>query len=123
MEYFTKILPKLEAALYLMIIGMGIVFGVLIIFSTVIWLLQKIDYKFSKLPRATYTEKDIIFEDVNIKKDDYRELIAVIAAAIAAMDTKHRYIIKKVKYIKEKPKSWVSTGRNELLGHNIIKRK
>lgn len=123
MEYFTKILPKLEAALYLMIIGMGIVFGVLIIFSTVIWLLQKIDYKFSKLPRATYTEKDIIFEDVNIKKDDYRELIAVIAAAIAAIDSKHRYIIKKVKYIKEKPKSWVTTGRSELLGHNIIKRK
>lgn len=123
MYYFTNILPKIEEALYLMVIGMGIVFGVLMLFSAIIWLLQKIDYKLSKLPRPTYTEKDIIIEDNTVKKENYRELIAVITAAIVALDTKHKYVVKKVKYIKEKPKSWVSTGRSELLGHNIIKRK
>ena len=122
MEYLNKILPNLVSSFYLMIIGMSIVFGVLILFSLIIWIMQKIDYKFSKLPRATYTEKDIVVENVNLKKDDYRELIAVITAAIAAVDTKHRYIVKKIRFIKEKPRNWVSSGWSELLGHNKTKR-
>jgi len=122
MDYFKNILPSVIEALYLMIVGMTIVFLVLIFFSFVIWLLQKLDYYLSKTPRPTYTAEDIVIENAKLSRDDYRELIAVIAAAIS-VNYKNKFVIKKVKYISQKPKSWVTSGRSTLLSHNIVKRK
>lgn len=112
---------KLGEALIMMVVGLGAVFTVLSFFSLLIWLINKIEKKFSKVP----VERPIL----KVQKEFFEtktesELVAVItAAAMQCFGSKIK--VHKIHFLDDHSKQtgWANSGRINVMGSHSINKK
>ncbi len=95
-------------------IGLGIVFGVLVILMVVLYLFKTIFYKekSEKVPEVTNTV------EIAPVEEDEEELIAILTAAVAASLNTSTYNlhIKSYRRIKDTRPAWNKEGLRETIG-------
>ncbi len=100
------------------VVGMAIVFGVLIILMLVLMAMKKVFYK---EPAQQQVKEEIVVKEepvtTSVSQPDETELIAVLAAAVAASSGLSTYNLKIKSYrrIGSSSPSWHRAGINETI--------
>lgn len=105
------------------VVGLGIVFGVLVILMIVLYLFKVFFYKEPKKTEVKSAVQEAA-EIAPVKSDDLEdtdELIAVITAAVAASLNTSTYNlkIKSLRRIDDKRPSWNKAGLRETIGNRF----
>lgn len=106
---------KLVNGLGLTLLGMGIVFAVLVILSFTLQILEKVAGEKQIKKTTSNKEVETKIEPVPAQEKDDEELIAVIAAAIAAStgSSIEDFMVKSIKPLSQKTTLWGSVGRQQ----------
>lgn len=113
-------LEKIEEALMLLVVGMGVVFVSLFMFNILISIMKFVDEKINKM--RVSKKLSIKKEDIAPEEKITPEVVAIITAA--AMEAFHKPIkIKKIHFLdSHDSSSWANTGRLGVLGSHALKR-
>ena len=112
-----SLMDKLLNGIGITILGMGVVFAVLIILSFLLDALRVIsgENKKKDSPSKEPVSKNIVEAARAVQENDDDELVAVIAAAIAAISGSsiEDFMVKSINPVPQKNNVWASVGRQQ----------
>jgi len=113
-------LEKIEEALMLLVVGMGVVFVSLFMFNVLISIMKFVDEKINKM--RVGKKLSIKKEDIAPEEKITPEVVAIITAA--AIEAFHKPIkIKKIHFLDSQDVTpWARFGRQNILGSHLLKR-
>ncbi|WP_162523574.1 OadG family protein [Calorimonas adulescens] len=92
------------------IVGMGVVFGVLILLALII---MGFKYVFYKEPEKETVKEVSAINNLEKEKANDEELVAVIAAAIASSNPGMRFVVRNIVRIPDTSPAWGRMARQE----------
>ncbi len=97
------------------VVGLAIVFGVLLILMIVLYLFKVIFYK-----SPEKMKKDVVTETASKSDEDEEELVAVLTAVAASMNTSPKKVrINTYKRVHTDPPVWNRAARREAIDNKL----